>query len=317
MSTLYDYFIAPIMQNGWYNPVNTMTYAIILVIAVFAVFRLLKRMDIAIDRNFFLAILPFVFWGSSARVLKDAATANALSGPAQAIFASPFWVTPGSYIITFSLALLVLLLSLLIQRITMPSVPNNINFGTGITPYDFQQSRSVASGGGPAGSGGLAYWKSMLAAGILLCAVNVAMMPVVSWHPFLLVGGITAAWALVFYLPHLLPLASKRLDFGRLKELFSPVNSGILSAHLFDASATFVALSYFGYLEQHVVPRLFIPFMGPAAMFFLKLVVVIPVLYLIDRYAEKGSFRNFLKICVLILGLAPGLRDVLRLVAGV
>ena len=98
MPSLYDYFIDPILQNGWYNPVNTITYAIILVIAVFAVYKLLLRMRIRIDRYFFLAILPFIFWGSSARVLKDAATVGALDGVAQNVFASPFWVTPGSYI---------------------------------------------------------------------------------------------------------------------------------------------------------------------------------------------------------------------------
>ena len=44
-------------------------------------------------------------------------------------------------------------------------------------------------------------------------------------------------------------------------------------------------------------------------------VVVLPVLWAIDRYGEPGSFNNFLKIVVLILGLAPGIRDVVRLMA--
>jgi uncharacterized membrane protein len=39
------------------------------------------------------------------------------------------------------------------------------------------------------------------------------------------------------------------------------------------------------------------------------------VLWIIDRYGEKGSFNNFLKVVVLILGLAPGLRDTIRLMA--
>ncbi|MCX6815197.1 MAG: DUF63 family protein [Candidatus Aenigmarchaeota archaeon] len=36
-----------------------------------------------------------------------------------------------------------------------------------------------------------------------------------------------------------------------------------------------------------------------------------------DKYAEEGDFRNFLKIVILILGLAPGLRDAIRLGAWV
>jgi uncharacterized membrane protein len=35
----------------------------------------------------------------------------------------------------------------------------------------------------------------------------------------------------------------------------------------------------------------------------------------VDRYGEKGEFNNFLKIVILILGLAPALRNLLRLLA--
>jgi uncharacterized membrane protein len=97
---------------------------------------------------------------------------------------------------------------------------------------------------------------------------------------------------------------------------------------MFDAAATWTALSFFGYAEQHVLPRLLIGIMGPAAMFALKIVVVIPVLYIIDRYTEREGkspnkyskakytdFTNFLKIVILILGLAPALRDMIRLMA--
>ncbi|MEE9406424.1 MAG: DUF63 family protein, partial [Candidatus Aenigmarchaeota archaeon] len=71
----------------------------------------------------------------------------------------------------------------------------------------------------------------------------------------------------------------------------------------------------FGYLEQHVVPRMLIFDFGPISMFVLKIAVVIPVLILIDRYTKDTdkNFINFLKIVILILGLAPGLRDLLRL----
>ena len=103
----------------------------------------------------------------------------------------------------------------------------------------------------------------------------------------------------------------------KIKAILTPVNQLILGAHFLDASATFISLSLFGYFEQHVVPRFFIGFFGPVSMFFLKIIVVIPVLYIIDRHTEDRNFRNFLKIVVLILGLAPGLRDTIRLLVGV
>ena len=73
----------------------------------------------------------------------------------------------------------------------------------------------------------------------------------------------------------------------------------------------------FGYVEQHVLPRALFPILGFETMFLLKVAVVLPVIWLIDRYTDDMDFRNFLKIVVFILGFAPGLRDLLRLIAGV
>lgn len=275
----YEYFVKPIADNGWYNPFNTLVYGMLLVIGVYIVFRLLKRLKIGIDRHFLYAILPFIFWGSSTRVLHDASFAGALATPQlNAFYGSAIFPTPGSYIITFGLALLVLLISLVVQRYSR-----------------------------------LAYWKAMAGIGVALCAINVWLTPIVTFVPLAMVLGFWALWTGMFWLVS----RSGRLA-GRLKHmpvLLSKPNLCILSAHFFDAAATFTALTFYGYWEQHVVPNVFIPAIGPVSMFLLKAVVVIPVLWAIDRYGEPGSFNNFLKIVVLILGLAPGLRDTIRLMA--
>ncbi len=275
--SLYEYFIEPILRNGWFNPINTITYSIILVIAVYLVYRLLQKTKVSIDRYFFLAILPFIFWGASTRVLHDTAVAQAFADPfLNNFFGLPIFPTPGSYIITFTLALFTLLLSLAVQRLTR-----------------------------------FLYWKTMFSIGIALCIVNIILLPVTTLFPLVLVLSVTLLWTFLFL--SMSRFVGKRTRF---RNLFSYENSGILAAHFLDATATAFSLSVFGYLEQHVVPRLFIPIMGPAfAMFLLKILVVIPVLWLIDRYGEPGNFNNFLKIVVVILGLAPGLRDTLRLAA--
>ena len=101
-----EHFIDPILSNGWFNPVNTAVYSLILIGAVYVVYTMLKRMDVHIDRYFLAAIMPFIFWGSITRVLHDAAYAGALATPElNAFFGLPVFPTPGSYIITFSLAL--------------------------------------------------------------------------------------------------------------------------------------------------------------------------------------------------------------------
>jgi uncharacterized membrane protein len=268
---IQEYFVNPILQNGWFNPVNTAVYSILLIIGVWLVYRMLARMKVQIDMKFALAILPFIFWGSSTRVLHDAAVAEALPSALNAFYIMPFFPTPGSYLITFGLALAVLLASLLVQR--------HLRFP---------------------------YWKAMLSAGTVLCIANIIMIPWVTVIPFALIIGLTAIWTALFYPPvRLMP------------QRFSLPNLGILSSHFLDASATFIALSMFGYVEQHVLPRMLIFDWGPISMFVLKAAVVVPVLLLIDHYTkeEDRNFRNFLKIVILILGLAPGLRDLLRLMA--
>jgi len=279
MDFINEYFLNPILSNGWFNPVNSIAYGVILVIAVYGVFRMLRKMKIRIDRRFLYAIIPFILWGSSTRVLHDAAYYGALTGALGDFYSLPVFPTPGSYFITFTLALIVLVISVAIQKYA-----------------------------------GFPYWKIMLVAGVALDIINFAIMPGFYFTPMLMILGITALWTALFLLLHKF---SQKANFALLKQVFTLENSAILSAHMLDASATYVAVAFFGYAEQHPLPRLLIDLSDPAAMFLLKLVVLIPVLYVIDRYSEKGEFRNFLKIVILILGLAPGLRDAIRLMVGV
>jgi uncharacterized membrane protein len=92
-----------------------------------------------------------------------------------------------------------------------------------------------------------------------------------------------------------------------------------LAAHMIDASATFVSMTFYGYTEQHVLPTLLIENFGGAwIMYPLKLVVLIPVLYVINKYSkEDKTLRNTLLLAIITLGLAAGLRDAVRLLMGV
>ncbi|MEM5871831.1 MAG: DUF63 family protein [Candidatus Aenigmatarchaeota archaeon] len=278
MDFINEYFVEPILANGWFNPVNSIVYGLILVIAVYFVYKMLKKMRIKIDRYFAFALLPFIFWGAVTRVLHDAAYYGVLKGRLGEFFSLPIFPTPGSYFITFSLALLILFLSLLIQKYTK-----------------------------------FVYWKTMIFMGVLLDIINVFLLPRIDFFPMFIILSIALLWTLLFFL--LYKFSQKTKYF--IKNIFSAENSCLLSAHMLDASATFVALSFFGYAEQHPLPRFLIELTNPAVMFLLKLIVLLPVLYLIDRYSEEGDFKNFLKIVILILGLAPGLRDMIRLMVGV
>ncbi len=320
-----EFFVNPILLNGWFNPVNTLLWGVILVVAAFLVYsKLLKRLKIQIDKHFALAILPFVFWASSTRALRDlfyglaqqasvgdprflSDIAYQISLVQQQAFSYIMkfvpippvagffsWIvtlfpTPGSYVFTFIFALACLLLGLGIQKISARRRLGRLQFKKAIP-----------------------YWKPMFVIGLAFCVLNVWMLPFTNPLGLGMILGITGAFAAAFF--GLTFLQEKK----KLKiPLFSRVNSSLLSAHMLDSSATFVSVAFFGYYEQHPVPRFFIDAIGPWTFFILKLAVLLPSLYIIDRYAEDGDFKNFLKIVILILGLAPGLRDSIRLGAGV
>jgi len=324
MDFLHQYFLLPIMSNGWFNPVNSLAYGLVLIAGIWLVFSLLKKLKIKTDKKLFFALIPFIAFAGVTRTLRDyvyfnssgaagffasfsehmammqqsaydyilSVTGNPLLAAADSYMVAWF-PTPGSYMITFIIALAALIISFLIQK----------RFG-------------------------IEYWKPMFAIGFALFLMNSLMLPFSSVMPLLYIGSVSLAWTGLFFSitffskSKISKKVSKRL-MGPVKKMFTPINSTILSAHLFDATATFFAIAMFstmagqGYTEQHFLSRGMMPFLGPGVMFLLKLVVVIPVLYFIDKYMEDDEFKGMLKLVVFILGLAPASRNLARLMVGV
>lgn len=142
--------------------------------------------------------------------------------------------------------------------------------------------------------------------GIILCIPNILNINYLNWTAFFEVIGTWAVMSSIFVL-----LGRK---WSLLKDKF---NLGVLSAHLFDASSTFIAIDFYGYGEQHVLPTALMNLTGTAAVMFpLKIAVILTALYVVDEYVEDDVIRNMLKLAIFILGLAPGLRDFLSLSMG-
>jgi len=278
-----QYFIEPIVTQGvaGYNIFNTPVYALCFALAVFGAWKLLKRLHVTIDRRFIIGIIPFIISGSVWRVVRD-------SG----IISSPILVTPLIYFMIFAAAVAGLLVSVGLEK--WKPINSRLNF-----------------------LGAQYYHKIWFAIGAIFLASGVAMLyglPAVNVEAFFIIAALGAGWAILFFGLH--KISGKRA-FG----IFTRENAGLLWAHLFDASTTFTALQFFssaGYYEQHVVSNVVISALGPVGQFVLKLVVLLPVLWLLDRELKNDTqLRGFLKIAILILGLAPGLRNGLRLVFGV
>lgn len=72
MDIIGEYFVKPMVERTGYNIINTLVYAVIALAAAYAIYKLLKRLRIAITERFALAVVPFILLGAVVRVVVDA-----------------------------------------------------------------------------------------------------------------------------------------------------------------------------------------------------------------------------------------------------
>lgn len=193
------------------------------------------------------------------------------------VFESVLLITPFSYITDFAIAFPILLIALRFDK----KIP---------------------------------YWKIWGAIGYLLGTLVLTLLPLKSFYGFLLPIGIWSAWILLFW----------AIERARPR-ILSRWNFAALSAQMFDTSSTFAALTFFpGFGEKHILGITLMEFFesrgillinGSASwiMFAVKLALVPFILYAIDKYGESEEEKKFLKMVILILGIAMGLRNSLEL----
>ena len=136
----------------------------------------------------------------------------------------------------------------------------------------------------------------------------------VIWVP-LYVFSIAIAISSVFYgIGHL--GRNFNLDFLKGKISFA-----ILTGHLIDASSSYIGIERLGYVGKHVVENLLIDYTDSAmVMYPLKIAILIPSLYILHKYftdEEELGLKNLVLLTILVLGLAPGIRNTLRMALGV
>ncbi|MBI5177114.1 DUF63 family protein [Candidatus Micrarchaeota archaeon] len=85
-----------------------------------------------------------------------------------------------------------------------------------------------------------------------------------------------------------------------------------------DGGATFVGVSLLGYSEQHVVANYVFGVGTPLLFLILKIIFAFIVVEAIEsELSQKEGQRAFVLLLITIFGLAPGMRDALRILAGV
>ncbi|HUL62795.1 MAG TPA: DUF63 family protein [Methanocella sp.] len=103
------YYISPIVNAGeGYNPVNTVTYAIILGISLFVILKVMERLKIRLDERFVISTAPYILLGASLRVIQDV---GLLQPPVSYLF-----ITPLVYVLAFVIAAAALLSCIALER---------------------------------------------------------------------------------------------------------------------------------------------------------------------------------------------------------
>lgn len=92
-------------------------------------------------------------------------------------------------------------------------------------------------------------------------------------------------------------------------EMFAPVVT-----HFMDASSTVISISN-GAVEKQIIASLFIEAIGPHGIFMLKAIVIIPVVYYIDKNTDEKK-RIFYLYSIASLGLVITLRNTFLAVSG-
>ena len=273
---IYKYYIDPIRYGQPYTLVDTLTYALILLVCIWLIYRWLELNKIVIDRNFVLALIPWIMWGGCLRVVEDT---GVVTSDIHVIF-----TTPLIFFLIFTVAMPALVIA--------NALENRIIVGS---------------------------WKKVFGCtGLLLTFTTLT---------FLLWFGITQTRLDLVVAGSILAMAA-----GTTVLLYALIRYGLrweymeerlyqilIFGHMLDASATSygIDLHSVGYNEQHVVGSALISLTGTAfVMFPLKLLVLIPGIYILELYRREGAsgIWYLIVLAMIMVGLAPGIRDMLRMV---
>ncbi|OUJ18949.1 putative membrane protein [Methanonatronarchaeum thermophilum] len=275
-----NYYIQPIVQDAGYNPVNTITWAILLVIFLFISLKILQKLEIKLDRGFIYSLVPFIFIGSGLRVVEDAGVVHE---PLNYLL-----ITPLIYFLVAFITLLVLVVvSFSRKKEFIEGSQNKTVFIVGCILALF-----------------LTIYLSYIAVGSQHTRLSIPFEIIVVTLTITGLAYIIARWA-------------------NYKILLDNMYLLIFGSHIFDASSTFVGIERLGATEKHVLPAYLIELTGTAGVMFpLKILVILTVIWLVDSVFKEGKeedveLKTLVLLAILVLGLAPAIRNTLRLTLGV
>jgi len=276
-----------------YTMISELTYGIILIIALYYIYRLLKKLKIRVDWRFALALMPFIFFGPVTRVLEDT---GYFEEPWVYCFISPF-----IYFLIAFFAILFLILGYYLENKLKSSkiTANKVLFVGGL----FFLIPSIVP---------IAIW---------ILGARWGSTSGISFDVFLIVLGIVSLVVFLVYF-----IANYFKSNEKIVVYKNPLNLAMLSGHLIDGVTSYISIKDpfsmgLFYAEKHPASNFLLEVWGPLFPI-VKFLLIIFVVYVFDvLYKDElkgyATLINLLKIGILILGFSPGLRDLLRVTMGV
>ena len=277
------YYIDPIIQGQPYTVVDTLTYAALLIIAVFLVYLWLRRTGISIDHDFALSLIPYVVLGGLLRVVEDS---GMIPSPYHVLL-----VTPIIFFVIFAYTVSALVIARALEERGVIS----------------QYSRGFAA----AGIG------ACVLVGFILLLFGLGVIPVAGYTPTLDLGVLIIILTMALSTSLVIWAALRYLaGWSYVTDIFYKL---LIFGHMLDASATSfgIDLHTIPYVEQHVVGSALIDATGTAfSMFALKVAVIIPAIYILELYRKEGNpaLWYLIILAMIMVGMAPGIRDMVRMV---
>jgi len=279
-----EYFVRPITDPSvqGYNIVNTIILVSVLIVACVIIYYILRK-KVKFDYNFMVAMIPYILFGISMRVIMHQIEAGIISIPGILKTANPlelgFWFfTPGIWILTFALVVIGLLIGEIWKRESQLRVKRVLYFGivVAIIPILFNFSQFN------------------------------------NWPIFLLSTGLIliVSYGLCYLID----------KYTKYKILNNKLNFLIVLGQGFDGMASAVAISFFNFSEQHVFSKIIMD-LHPGLFVLLKLAIAVLICYSLDDYLkeqkekkkDRKNIIGFIKVVIAILGLATGLASLFKL----
>jgi len=334
-----------------YTLLSELTYGIILVFALYGLYKLLKKLDIRIDWYFCLALLPYILFGPVTRVLEDT---NFFNEPYVYWFISPL-----IYFQTTFYVLIFLILGYSLQKKSMTKAKTlfilfllfifingfytmlwvlGIRFGVSdIQPaffyglsvlaflpllYSFIKKQTMTINTLVFSGGLLVVLPCFFLIGRWIIGDQWSESYGTYVNVLLLVIGLVSLIVSAVYL-----IAWMYRKHDHVAVYKNPLNLSMLAGHLIDGITSYVSIydplqmGLPSYIEKHPASNSLME-AWPPLFPLVKFLLIILVIYVFDILYKKELERyvrlvNLLKIGIFILGISPGLRDLLRVTMGV